>query len=126
MSPKLWPNWLQLLVGALAVALIVWLFTGPIWKVFDWFNDREAVSDHETKVKAKVIETELDAERNANRNDQGRRIIRERQTDELEQAREDAIDEEDTSVLAGPAVRAVMRELRRQASEDSDPAAGEV
>ena len=114
MNPLLWPRWLQTLAGAALLALAVWLFTGPIWKVVDWFNDREAVGDYKAETRAKVTGKVLEAERSANRNDAERRVVRERQTDELERAREEAMRANPEPVLAGPATRAVLQELRRQ------------
>ena len=83
-------------------------------------HDRALIRSHEAEVTQQVLETELSAERIANRNDEGRRISREIRRTQLEAAREDAIHEhpEETGLVAGPAVRAVLSELRSQAGED--------
>ena len=100
--------------AVLAAALLASAGFGA-WKLLDWLNDREAVGAHEAQVRAEVSEAELEAERSANRNDQARRAVRESRTDALRHARENQIDEPETRLVAGPAVRAVMRELRAQA-----------
>lgn len=107
--------------GLLALGLLAALGFGA-WRLFDWTNDRAAVAEHETQVRAEVTRRELEAERTANRNDTARRAVREARTEALHQALEDRIDEPNTRAVAGPAVRAVMRELRAQAGADSRPA----
>lgn len=116
MNPLLWPRWAQGLV-LIAVGILV-------WQAWLYFHDKGVIEDHEAEVTAEVSETTLEAERTANRNDEGRRVIREIHTRELVQAREDAIHEspDETDAVAGPAVRAVLRELRTQADQDSGPA----
>lgn len=111
-------------IAAALLALALWQLSAPIRAVFDWFNDREAVAKHEAKVTAQVTETVLEAERAANRNEDRRRVIRDRQADELDTAIDEAAREypDETSLPAGPAVRAVLGELQRQAGEDRSPA----
>lgn len=108
--------------GALvALALLAGAGTGA-WRWLDRANDREAVRDHEARVQAGASRAELEAERNANRNAEARRTAREIRTDALRDARETATDDPESRLVAGPAVRAVMRELRAQADPDHRPA----
>src|SRR5690606_232198 len=111
------PTWARVLVP-LALGLLAigtgWL----LWQAFDRWNDRAAVSRHETAVSGSVREAELRAERDANRKDGDRRVMREARTEALRRAREEAIDESPSPAVAGPAVRAVLRELRTQADQD--------
>jgi uncharacterized membrane protein YgaE (UPF0421/DUF939 family) len=81
----------------------------------------EAVEQDRADTRARVTETVLDAERKANRNDERRRVEREAQTQELEQARDEA-DPAATRQPVGPAVRAVLNRLREQQQTHSPPA----
>lgn len=80
----------------------------------------EAVRQDRADTRARVTETVLEAERTANRNDEQRRVVREQQTDELVQAREDAIKDtpDETNLPTGPATRAVLECLRAQERGD--------
>src|SRR5690606_33077999 len=81
------PTWARMLVP-LALGLLAigtgWL----LWQAFDRWNDRAAVSRHETAVSGSVREAELRAERDANRKDGDRRVTREARTEALRRARE--------------------------------------
>ena len=104
------------LIGLAVFALVI------VAGVYVGLRERAAVKADRAERQAEVTETVLEAERSANRNDEQRRAVRERQIDVLESAREQAITEhpDETSLPAGPAVRAVLRELREQAAGDSD------
>lgn len=104
------PKWLRLAGAALAAALLLW----GAWSVWIAIHDRSIVREHEAEQRAVVTERVLESERSANRNDERRRVVREAQTDDLERAREEAVRANPEPVLAGPAVRAVLAELRRQ------------
>jgi predicted Holliday junction resolvase-like endonuclease len=111
------PGLARVLVS-LSLGVTVALAAGALWQALDRLNDRAEVARHETATTASVREAELTAEREANRQDEIRRETREAQTEALRRAREDAIDESPSPVVAGPAVRAVLRELRTQADQD--------
>jgi hypothetical protein len=112
------PPGLARVLVPLSVAVTLALAAEVLWLVLDRLNDRAAVARHEAAATASVREAELTAEREANRHDEIRRETREAQTVALQRAREDAIDESPSPVVAGPAVRAVLRELRSQADQD--------
>ena len=109
-NPLFWPRWAQGL-ALIAVSIVTFL-------AWDAWDDRAAIKQDRAERRAKITETVLDAERQANRNDMGRRVVRDRQTDELERAREEAMRANPEPVLAGPATRAVLEELRRQKSAE--------
>jgi hypothetical protein len=102
----------------LSLAVTVALAAEALWQAFDRLNDRAAVARHETVNTVSVREAELTAEREANRHEEIRRETREAQIEALRRARKDAIDDSPSPVVAGPAVRAVLRELRTQADQD--------
>lgn len=114
------PKWLRYGIAVVVGALLIW----GGWNLWLWQHDKGVIEQDRADTRAKVNETMLDAEREANRKDEARRVVRERQTDELETAREEAIKEspDETSDIAGPATRAVLRELRRQADSAGGPA----
>jgi hypothetical protein len=80
----------------------------------------EAVRQDRADTRAKVTERVLESERTANRNDEQRRVVRDRQTEELVQAREDAIKDtpDETNLPAGPSVSRVLDCLRAQERGD--------
>jgi parvulin-like peptidyl-prolyl isomerase len=106
-------GWAKVLLP-LSLAVAGW----ALWQAFDRLDDRAAVARQEAVTTASVREAELRAEREANRRDEIRQTARETQTEALRRAREEAIDETPNPVVAGPAVRAVLRELRTQADQD--------
>lgn len=103
--------WYSLACAAAIISFVIYL---------DHTRD-EAVRQDRVETRARVTETVLQAERTANRNDEQRRVVLQRQTDELVQAREDAIKDtpDETNLPAGPAVRAVLEALRRQETESA-------
>jgi hypothetical protein len=105
-------------VAKLLLPLLLALAGWALWQAFDRLNDRAAAARHEAVTTASLREAELRAEREANRQDEIRQAARETQTDALRRAREEAIDDSPDPVVAGPAVRAVLRELRTQADQD--------
>lgn len=111
------PKWLRYGSAALAAALLLW----GAWSVWIAIHDRSIVREHEAEQRAVVTERVLESERSANRNDERRRVVREAQIDDLERAREEATTEQpdETSLPAGPAVRAVLECLRAQERGDS-------
>ena len=118
MTPRLWAYG----IAAVLVLAALWTFSAPFRSLFDFLNDREAVGDYKAETRAKVTGKVLEAERSANRNDAERRVVRERQTDELERAREEAVraDPQAGGQMAGPAVRAVLDRLRTQQAQRAD------
>lgn len=107
-------------LAAAAGALLLWC----AWAAWLQGHDESVIETHETEMRANVAETGLKAERLAHRNDASRRAAREARTNALEQARKEATDEhpDETDLVAGPAVRAVLRELRTQARQDRSAA----
>ena len=115
-NPLFWPRWAQglALVAVGIVAFLAW----------DAWDDRAAIKQDRAERRAKITETVLDAERQANRNDMGRRVERDRQDTALETAIDQAVRDnpDEADLPAGPSVRATLRELRTQAAGSSDPA----
>jgi hypothetical protein len=101
-------------------ALFVFASGFGIWLVI---HDHGVVKADRAKVEAKVTKTVLEAEHTADRNDESRRVVRERNTDALRHVREQAIRDEPVASQqeAGPAVRAVLAELRQQRPEAPAP-----
>lgn len=94
------PKWLRYGTAAVAAGLLLW----GAWSVWIWQHDRSIVREHEAEQRAVVTERVLQSERDANRNDERRRVVRERQTDDLERAREEAVRANPEPVLAGPEI----------------------
>lgn len=106
--------WYALAAAALFISILIYL---------DHTRD-EAVRQDRAERQAEVTKRTLRAERTASRNDEARRVVRERQTRELETARDEAIHEhpEESNLPAGPAVSGVLNELRQQQGGGDGPA----
>jgi hypothetical protein len=109
----------------LAIAAGLLLAGGGV-KLWLWLHDQAVIERHEEKITAKVAKKTLDAERRADREDRKVEARNRARAEEIQERIEDAILEQPEAVAqpVGPAVAAVLDELRRQGAGEDRSAVG--
>lgn len=110
------PRWAWYALAGVALVISVLVYLNR--------RDARVIEQDRAERTAEVSGKTLQAERTATRNDEARRVERERKDRQLETARQEAIhaNPDESNRPSGPAVSAVLDELRAEAARDSSPA----